>query len=259
MTGAEESRTDPRVRALPRTCVLFALPQERKAFKLSGSPDLRVAHSGAGPANAGRVASGILAAYADTKPLLIICGFGGAITPALKPGDLIIAESIVDATEGLEYPRERLIPDPRLTALAMEQRVSGARLHKSVLVTTNRVLITAHEKREWKQRTGAVAVDMESAAAASAAVECGAKWISVRAITDDAEQDLPLDFNRLTDEHGNISSARITMAVLLRPWAVPGLMRLGKNSTLAGKNLALFLESFLRRVPLNDFNAESGE
>ncbi len=259
MTVAENSRADPRARALPRTCVLFALPLERKSFKLSGGPDLRITHSGAGPANAARAASGILSAYDDRKPVLIVCGFGGAITPAMKTGDLVIAESIVDATEGLDYPKEQLIPDPRLTALAMEQRVAGARLHKSVLVTANRVLVSTHEKREWSRRTGASAVDMESAAAAAAAVLHGAPWISVRAITDDSERDLPLDFNALTDSEGNINSSRVAMAALFRPWAIPGLMRLGKSSTLAGKNLALFLESFLRKLPLNDINAESGE
>ncbi len=105
----------------------------------------------------------------------------------------------------------------------MEQRVPGARLHKSVLVTSNRVLISSHEKREWTRRTGAVAVDMESAAAASAATRMGAPWISIRAITDDSEQDLPLDFNKLMDPDGNISASRLTLAVILRPVVCTGI------------------------------------
>jgi len=259
MTAAEQYRTAPRVRALPRTCILFALPQERKSFKLSGRPDLRVDHSGAGAQNASRAASGILAAYDDAKPVLIVCGFGGAITPALRPGDLFVADSIFDATEGLEYARDRLTPDPRLISIAMEQRIAGARLHKGALVTANRVLITTHEKRDWSRRAGAIAVDMESAAAASAAHQRGAPWISVRAITDDSEHDLPLDFNELMDSDGNISVSRVSMAAILRPWTVPGLMRLSKNSSLAARNLAHFLESILRSLPLSDVNAASGE
>jgi nucleoside phosphorylase len=252
MTAAKEGSAVPRVRALPRTCVLFALPEERKSFRLSGNPDLRVTQSGAGAANAARAASGILAAYEDEKPLLIVCGFAGAMAPAFQPGDLIVADSIVDATDGLDYPKERLTPNSALIAAAMGQQIAGARLHKSVLVTANRVLITAHEKREWSRRTGASVVDMESAAAAAVANQVGAPWICVRAITDDSEQDLPLDFNALSGLDGNISHTRIAMAVIIRPWAIPGLVRLGKNSTRAGRNLALFLESFLRRLPLID-------
>lgn len=249
MTAAEMYTASSRVRALPPTCVLFALPQEQKSFRFSNSADLRVAQSGAGAANAGRAAAGILAAYNDAKPALIVCGFGGALTPAMRPGDLFVAESIVDATEGLDYPRERLTPDTQLTQIAAEQRITGARLHKGVLVTANRVLVTAHEKREWSRRTGASAVDMETAAAALVAINNGARWIAVRVITDDSEHDLPLDFNTLTGSDGNVSMFRLTMAAAIRPWSLPGMIRLGKASSLAGRNLAVFLESFLRLLP----------
>jgi hypothetical protein len=112
---------------------------------------------------------------------------------------------------------------------------------------------------EWSRRTGAVAVDMDTAGAAAEANKNGAAWISVRAITDNSENDLPLDFNTVMGPDGNVNMFRFTMASILRPWAVPGLMRLGKASTLAGRNLAYFLESFLRRMPLSDDTAEIGE
>jgi adenosylhomocysteine nucleosidase len=259
MNASEESRTVSRVRALPRTCVLFALPQERKSFRPVASQDFRVSHSGAGAANAARAASAMLGAYDDAKPTIIVCGFGGALTPSMKPGDLFIAESVVDATEGIDYPRERLTPDSQLTTAALEQRITGGRVHKGALVTANRVLITSHEKMEWSRRTGAVAVDMETAGAALEANRSGAAWISIRAITDNSENDLPLDFNTLLGPDGNVNMLRFTMATVLRPWALPGLMRLNKSSALAGKNLAFFLESFLRRLPLSENTAEIGE
>jgi adenosylhomocysteine nucleosidase len=259
MTAAEETRIMPRVRALPRTCVLFALPHERKAFKFNTGPELRVVETGSGAANAARAASGVLAAYDDDKPTVIVCGFGGGLTPSMNIGDLLIAESVVDATEGLDYPKERLTPDADLVATAIQEKINGARIHKGVLVTANRVLITAHEKREWARRSGAIGVDMETAAAGLAARQSGARWICVRCITDDSESDLPLDFNRLTDDDGNLKMSSLTLATIMRPWAIPGLRRLGKSSELAGRNLAQFLESFLRRLPQSDDTAVTGE
>ena len=61
---------------------------------------------------------------------------------------------------------------------------------------------------------------------------------TVRAISDTANDDLPLDFNQLVDERQRLSALRLAGAILRRPWAIPGLMRLGRHSGLAARNLA---------------------
>ena len=128
-------------------------------------------------------------------------GFCGALDPALRVGDIV---------EGNVY-------------------------------TLDRVAITAAEKRELRKRTGAVAVEMESAAVEAKAREWGLPFRCVKAVSDTAAEDLPLDFNQYRDSEGRFSRERIAMAALARPWKIPGLMRLDKNSKIAAQKLGEFL------------------
>lgn len=249
MTAATDFQGAARVRALPRTCVFFALDQERKAFRHNAGPDVRIATSGAGATNAARAASGIIAAYDDTRPTIVVCGFAGSLSPMLKPGNLIVATSVVDLSSGPDSPGQVRTPHSALVDAALKANNSGTAVHRGALVSANRVLITAHEKQEWRRMASAVAVDMETAAIAAVAESAGCPWVSVRAISDGAQTDLPLDFNDLADPDGTVRPGKVALAALLRPWAIPGLMRLGKESATAGRNLASFLEFFLRNVP----------
>ena len=122
-------------------------------------------------------------------------------------------------------------------------------LHTGTLVTADKVLVTSAEKRRLKEETGAVAVDMETAGAALAAAERGIPWMAIRAVTDGPNDTLPLDFNALADAEGDVDRKRILRATLTHPWKIPALIRLGQRSTLAARNLAIFLETFLKSLP----------
>ncbi len=110
-----------------------------------------------------------------------------------------------------------------------------------MLATVDRVLGRAAEKHELGVRTGAIAVDMESAGAARAAQERGIPWLAVRTISDALEDSLPFDFNALADPNGNVSYHRVILATLTHPARIPELIRLGQRSSLAANHLALFL------------------
>ena len=69
---------------------------------------------------------------------------------------------------------------------------------------------------------------------------CSARGIAsatLRAISDTAEADLPLDFNQLTGPDEQLSGGKLAIAILRRPWVIPGLMKLGRNSSLAADRL----------------------
>ncbi len=150
-------------------------------------------------------------------------------------------------------------PGPRLVEQALEKKMDvngivstgfcGAldpSLHVGDLVreriySSDRVAVSALEKSLLRKETGAAAVDMESAALARKAAEWGVPFYAVRAVSDGAGEDMPLDFNAYRDASGRFSRARIVLAALARPFtAIPALLRLDRNCRIAAESLGDF-------------------
>jgi nucleoside phosphorylase len=137
------------------------------------------------------------------------CGFAGALDPALRIGDVVCA-------------KDTPVPNAKAVTFTCAERVA----------------ITAAEKSALRERTGADAVEMESAVIERVCRESGVACIVLRAISDSAGEDLPLDFNRLMTAGEKLSSLKLAFAILRSPQKIPGLMRLGRNSALAAQRLA---------------------
>ncbi|HLW75337.1 MAG TPA: hypothetical protein VKS01_00105 [Bryobacteraceae bacterium] len=106
------------------------------------------------------------------------------------------------------------------------------------VASIDRVAVTAAEKRALREKTGARAVDMESAGLERKAAEWGVAFRVIRAISDTAEEDMPLDFNFYRDGEGRFSRVRIALAALARPLRrVPALLRLDRNTKIAARRL----------------------
>jgi adenosylhomocysteine nucleosidase len=147
---------------------------------------------------------------------IISTGFCGALDPALRVGDVVVSGELASTT-----------PLPFV---------------RSEIFSADRVAVTAAEKRELRNRTGAVAVDMEAAAVKSKAAEWGVPFMCIRAVSDTAADDLPLDFNRFRNSDGNFSRTRIALAAVARPFSVmPGLLELDRNCRRASQSLGDFL------------------
>jgi adenosylhomocysteine nucleosidase len=135
---------------------------------------------------------------------VISTGFCGALDPALKIGDIV---------------------------------VPGA----GEIWSEDRIAVSAEEKRRLRKETGARVVEMEYSAVAAIAQKWDLPCRAIRAVSDTAQEDLPLDFNLYRDKDGRFQTARIAAAGLLRPFAVmPGLLRLNRNSRIAAEKLGAF-------------------
>jgi nucleoside phosphorylase len=129
---------------------------------------------------------------------IVSTGFCGALDPALKVGDVV----------------------------------------SDLPLSLDRVASTAEEKRALRAQTGAAIVEMESAAVMTKAAEWGAKFYSIRAVSDTAQEDMPLDFNLYRDAEGRFSRTRIAFAAMARPFTlVPALLRLERNCKIAARSL----------------------
>ena len=100
---------------------------------------------------------------------LVSFGLAGALVPGLPPGALLTARRVVDADGTVLWEDEPLSVPGALTA---------------VVCDAGRIVDDPVERRELAERTGAVAVDTESAALAATGRLAGV----VRAVSDTPEQ-----------------------------------------------------------------------
>jgi adenosylhomocysteine nucleosidase len=154
-------------------------------------------------------------------------GYCGALNPELKVGDIVAPARVLALESGEAFDCAPFRgPDPQ---------------SRGVLISMDRVAVTAAEKAALHAR-GADVVEMEAAGAATAARELAIPFVTIRAVSDGAGQDLPLDFNQFRDAGGRFRRPRIALASLGSPASVlPGLLRLDRNSRLASRSLGDFL------------------
>ncbi|MCW5751132.1 MAG: hypothetical protein KIT81_08290 [Alphaproteobacteria bacterium] len=168
---------------------------------------------------------------------LLSFGIAGGLEPDLVPGSLVVATEIV--TEDGRHPCHPALRD-WLQALLPEARLAP-------VFGSDRPAASPADKASLRARSGAVAVDMESAAVASIAGRRGLPFAVLRAIADPPERTLPPAALDAVDDNGRPAIGRVLRALLRRPWELPALLRLGRDSRLAHRSLeGLFGRAGLR-------------
>lgn len=209
--------------AVVKHLVCFALKEEAGAFqKLAvGESNVSILITGVGRRNAELAINAGLKACAPR--LVLTCGFAGALNPVLAAGDVIFSTND--------------------TGLHGQLVKAGAKTATFFCATT--IAISATEKQELRRTTGADAVEMESEAIQHICRERGIPCATVRAISDIAGEDLPLDFNGLSHEDLSLSYGKLALAVAKSPGKIPALLRLQRNCTGAAKQLAAVLRKII--------------
>lgn len=162
---------------------------------------------------------------------LVSWGFAGGLLPLTPAGALLLPEKVI-AGDGSEYTahppwRERLM-----------EELKDSRPHGGALAQSTAVQASGKEKEAFRRRTGAVAVDLESASIALAAREAGIPFIALRVVSDPAEMSIPPWLVKVVDEFGRIRLFRFLRALSGHPGDLPGLIRLGRNVGAAREALA---------------------
>ena len=162
---------------------------------------------------------------------IAIIGLSGGLSPGLAPGALLVADRIVENGD------TTAAPDREWSARIARQRgVRGA-----TLVTVDRILCTPRSKTElWDglSQDRPAAADLETAAIVSVAASHGVPFVAIRAISDPAEEALPLDFNECLDRSGRISRARVVGRAVMKPALIAPLWRLHKRARSCAERLA---------------------
>ena len=202
------------------TLICFALKEEAAAFcEAAGArPDISVLLTGIGKKNAEGAVRKFL--VGNTPKRVFTCGFAGGLDPALQIGEVVFATD--DA--------------------ALKEKLTAAGTKQAKIHCADRVAVTIAEKQTLRQNTGADAVEMESEVIQSICREKGIPCATVRAISDTANDDMPLDFNALSKPDQSLDLGKLAFALARQPGKIPALLRLQKNCQLAAQRLAAVLD-----------------
>lgn len=166
---------------------------------------------------------------------LISAGFAGALDPTIAKNEVVLPDEIVDES-GASH---------RLETRLLSARKEGVRRGK--LLTVDRPATTPAEKAALRTRFGADLVDMESSASAAFCAERGVRFLSVRVITDAADDELPPWIGRLTARPSGAYRAGAALRVLWRKQAgAADFLRLRRLALDSGRVLGEVLPKIIQ-------------
>lgn len=214
--------------------IACALGIERFALRGTGpgpaAGPVTVLRTGMGPQAAERAVSRALAGAPGrargVRTAVVATGFCAGLAPGMHPGDLVVADETRDPSGRTRCDGSRMLAE----ALARHARPmrggAGRTVHLGPVVGSNHVVRGA--ERAELHATGAIAVDMESAATLRSAVRGGARPVAaVRVIVDAPEHELV----RIGTLRGGISAFQVLRTVL------PAFFDWHRSSLLPGGEL----------------------
>lgn len=155
---------------------------------------------------------------------ILSIGYCGATLPRWKAGDLLVASKVTHAASGEDF--SCIIPN-----------LVSSPLPTGVILSVDRVVRLASEKHQIGAQ-GVDALEMEAAAVARFARQCGLPFLAVKAVSDTCDEDLPIDFEIARRGDGSVRIGSLLAQTLARPLTcIPGLGKLAKSARLASNTL----------------------
>jgi nucleoside phosphorylase len=207
-----------------------------------GAAEVTVLITGVG-VQAAAQAMDLMMRMADKDQYFDVCissGLAGALCETLSVGDIIAPKELMAEMIHADLGSDRIAVNDDLRHLALQLGAKSA----DCLLTTDQILVKASQKKSCASR--AQSVDMESFEIVKEAMAWGARGVVIRAVSDAATEDLPINFNLTLSEKKEVSLSKVLLQLAKHPLALPSLIRFGKQSQQAGALLAAFLENYLQ-------------
>lgn len=162
---------------------------------------------------------------------VIMVGFCGASDPALKTGDIHVAD-LFHATDGGSIPSGTIAANQGLTStLTDAAHANGCRVVAAPSATVPAVAGIVTKSAVYAS-LGVASVNMEDYWAARAAGSVGVPFASVRAVLDTADQDIPPWVSLFVRD-----ARRAAWSLATHPGRAPTLLHLWRQAKLARRQL----------------------
>ncbi|MCC7493888.1 MAG: hypothetical protein IT204_16145 [Fimbriimonadaceae bacterium] len=165
---------------------------------------------------------------------LLTAGYGGALDPTLAVADVLVASAV-----------QRDEAPPVVSSADWASAVGGP---TGLVWTTSRLLADPAAKAAAHAASGAAVVDLETAAVAAVASEQGVPWLGLRAVSDTANEALPVFVTRHFDEQrGELRLYAMFAWLLLHPRQWPVVADYARRQQRMGRALALAVATAVER------------
>ena len=176
-------------------------------------------------------------------------GFAGGLQAELARGDAVLVTKILapcDTPETAGHSADvGLRPDARLAHIAAMAVAQAAVVsHTGTLLSTPTVVAQAATKRDMGQRSGALAVDMESYSVAQAAAQRHLPFAVLRTIFDTADENIALPITTCLTPAGSLQPWRLLGCLVCHPGLWRQLPHWWRTSHIAGRHLQRWLQHF---------------
>ncbi len=218
--------------------IVVALPDEldtltsiviEKGTCVAVADKLLVVYSGAGEKNAHKAAELLIAKGATC---LMSWGCAAGLDQSLKPGDLVLANILLDAD------RQRVNFDVSWHQYSKLMLQKSLKVLSGCLLESKELVSSSDEKKSLHLATNATVLDMESVAVAKVAVAHQLPFLAVRAVADPVTMSLPKAVQHALTPQGDIVLRKLGWFLVCHPSEIVGLIKLALHFSAAKKTLS---------------------
>ena len=195
---------------------------------LNNETHLIVVRSGLGMENASLASQWLIA---EGVVALGVSGVSGGLDPNLEPGDLVLADSIIQ--ENGDTCRQIWEGDSKFLEISYAALIAkGIPAYWGPIITVQKAVLSARDKQALFTKTSALAADMESAAVATVANNAGLPFFALRTVCDAATRSIPKEIFDCLNQAGRIRLFHLFRMLLLRPPLISDLLRMKRDFAL---------------------------
>ncbi len=161
-------------------------------------------------------------------------GVSGGLAPDLTPGTVILADQILSSVHHHTGYQAIYTPSPQLLdILESTLKENAVSYRRGSLLCTSQPIESPENKASAYLKTGALAVDMESAGAAEAARQVALPFFCIRVVCDPAGRRVEKKLFVGVDKEGNNQPMQLLKPLMREPWLLANLFMMARDFTRA--------------------------